>query len=382
VTAQAAHGLVQPPTRQARYEVGAKIADGGMATIYLGRRTADRQLVAIKRIRNDHASNEDFVRMFLDEASLSARLCHPAIVRSFELVVEHSGTFLAMELLRGHSLWSVWDACRVRGVRLRPEVVAWIGARVAEGLHYAHELVDERGRPLDIVHRDVNATNIFVTYDGAVKILDFGLAKSQGRASKTAAGVIKGKVAYMSPEQAVGAPIDRRTDLFALGVTLWELACDRRLFKHVDEVETLRRVHAAEVPDPATLVRGFPQALSRVLLKALERDRDLRYATCAALARDLDAFVSGRAGQRELATMMRQLFPEHAERIESGTFVGTAARSEEVVPVPAPPLPPASTTPSSDQTIAVPFARWPSVLALLLLALAAALVVAVLTGHA
>jgi serine/threonine-protein kinase len=308
------------PPSLGRYEIGAKLADGGMATIYLGRRTVDRQLVAIKRIREDYAKSDDFLRMFLDEATLSARLRHPRIVRSFELVREGRAAFIAMELLRGQSLWSVWDACRMRGIRLRCEIIAWIGARVAEGLHYAHELADERGRPLEVVHRDVNATNIFVTYDGDVKILDFGLAKASNRASRTAAGIIKGKVAYMSPEQAIGAPIDRRTDLFALGTTLWELACDRRLFKHVDEIETLRRVHAAEVPDPGTLVRGFPQELSRVILKALERDRDRRYATGAALSCDLDAFVGRRAGQRELGTMMRELFSADAERMESGTI--------------------------------------------------------------
>jgi serine/threonine-protein kinase len=308
------------PPSLGRYEIGAKIADGGMATIYLGRRTVDRQLVAIKRIREDYAKSDDFLRMFLDEATLSARLRHPRIVRSFELVREGRAAFIAMELLRGQSLWSVWDACRMRGIRLRSEIIAWIGARVAEGLHYAHELADERGRPLEVVHRDVNATNIFVTYDGDVKILDFGLAKASHRASRTAAGIIKGKVAYMSPEQAIGAPIDRRTDLFALGTTLWELACDRRLFKHVDEIETLRRVHAAEVPDPGTLVRGFPRELSRVILKALERDRDRRYATGAQLSCDLDAFAGGRAGQRELGTMMRELFSADAERVESGTI--------------------------------------------------------------
>ena len=146
-------------------------------------------------------------------------------------------------------------------------MVAWIGARVADGLHYAHELKEREGSVLsaflDIFHRDVNATNIFVTYEGGIKIIDFGLAKAANRASKTAAGVIKGKVAYMSPEQAIGAPIDRRTDVFALGTTLWELACDRRLFKHTDEVETLKRVHAAEVPVPTKLVDQFPAELSR-----------------------------------------------------------------------------------------------------------------------
>jgi serine/threonine-protein kinase len=298
------------PWRLGSYELGAKIADGGMASVYVGRRSTDRQLVAIKRIRDDYANSREFVAMFLDEARILARMHHPGIVRTLEIERDGAGVFIAMELLRGHSLWTLWDACRVRGERLSFPMIAWIGARVAESLHYAHELVDERGVPLEVVHRDVNATNIFVTYDGAIKVIDFGLARSANRSSKTAAGIIKGKVAYMSPEQAIGAPIDRRTDLFALGITLWELACDRRLFKHADEVETLKRVHAAEVPDPTTLVRRFPLPLARAIMRALERDVDRRYPTGAELARDLDAFALGYAGQVEIAAMIQDLFPD------------------------------------------------------------------------
>ena len=168
------------------------------------------------------------------------------------------------------------------------------------------------------MHRDVNATNIFVTYDGDIKVIDFGLAKAANRASKTAAGVIKGKVAYMSPEQAVGAPIDRRTDVFALGTTLWELACDRRLFKRSDDVETLRRVHAAEVPDATRIVDGFPPQLWRILERALARDKDRRYRTAAELARDLDDVAlrdePRRGGPRPVAKVMRELFAEDQAR--------------------------------------------------------------------
>ena len=313
VTAAIAGSTRPTPRDVGRYQVGPKVADGGMATIFMGRRVADGQLVAIKRIRQEFARNPEFLTMFLDEARLVARLRHPSIVRHFEVGGQGPTAFIAMELLHGQSLWSVWDACRGRGIRLRSEVVAWVGARVAEALHYAHELIDERGQPLEIVHRDVNATNIFVTYEGSVKIIDFGLAKATDRVSKTAAGIIKGKIAYMSPEQAVGAPIDRRTDIFALGTTLWELACDRRLFKHTDEVETLKRVHAAEVPDPAKLVRGFQPSLARTILRALARDREHRYPNGDALARDLDdcaRSACGHMGSTEMATMMRELFPQ------------------------------------------------------------------------
>ena len=160
-----------------------------MAAVYVARRD-DGEIVAIKRIREEFARNQEFLTMLLDEAKIVSQLRHPNIVRYYELGNEDGQAFLAMELLSGQSLWSVWEACRARGVRLRYEMTAWIGARVADGLHYAHELADGAPgaqKPLGIVHRDVNATNIFVTYDGDIKIIDFGLAKAANRVSKTAA---------------------------------------------------------------------------------------------------------------------------------------------------------------------------------------------------
>jgi serine/threonine-protein kinase len=297
--------------------VRAKIADGGMAVLHVARRN-DGEIVAIKMIRDELSRNEEFLTMFLDEAKIVGLLRHPNIVRYHELCTEGGRAFIAMELLFGQSLWSVWDACRQRGVRLRYDMIAWIGARVCDALHYAHELRGgegpESGHALGIVHRDVNATNVFVTYDGVVKVIDFGLAKAANRASKTAAGVIKGKVAYMSPEQAVGAPVDRRTDVFALGITLWELACDRRLFKQADDVDTLKRVHAAEVPDPTLLVEGFPSTLWAILRRALARDPEDRYSTAAEMARALDSFVGGAVDSKVVAEVMQELFVEERAR--------------------------------------------------------------------
>ncbi len=284
-----------------------------MATVYVAR--TEGRLVALKTILGEYARNEEFVRMFLDEARLVSRLAHPNIVRTFAAGREGATAFIAMELLAGQSLLAVWDACRARGVRLRYEMTAWIGARVAEGLQYAHGLRDERGEPCHIVHRDVNPSNVFLTYDGEVKIIDFGLAKAANRASKTATGVIKGKIAYMSPEQAMGEPVDRRTDVFALATTLWELACDRRLFRGDDEVATLERVQAARVPDPTRLVAGFPPGLWRPLERALARDREERTATAAELGRELDAFAGPAMGAAAVADVVRELFPEGRARL-------------------------------------------------------------------
>lgn len=311
------------PSRLGKYDVRAKLAEGGMASIYVGTLAAgaggpdDPPVVALKVIREDLSRSREFVNMLVDEASLLERLRHPNIVSHYRLGVEGSRVFLAMELLVGQSLWDVWQACRDHGVRLRYDLLAWVGARVADGLHFAHETKGDDGRPLGIVHRDVNQTNVFVTYAGGVKLLDFGLAKAESRLSKTASGVIKGKVAYMAPEQARGGPIDRRADLFALGVMLWELATDRRLFKQADDIETLKRVSAAQVPDPLTLVAGFPPALWAILRRALARDPDQRYPTAQALAHDLDAFSrsEGRTLDKAMvADAMRSLFPDDAER--------------------------------------------------------------------
>jgi len=317
VTSGSAPPLVSPPLmRLGPYEVRARIAEGGMAAVYVASR--DGQLVALKMIREEYVRNEEFLKMFLDEGKIVSRLRHPNIVQTFDLGSEQGQAFIAMELLSGQSLHAVWDACRARGVRLTYPMIAWIGARVADALHYAHELRDEQGRPCDIVHRDVNPSNVFITYEGVVKVIDFGLAKAANRASKTATGVIKGKVAYMSPEQAMGEPLDRRSDVFALGTTLWELACDRRLFKGDDEVHTLERVHRAKVPDPTRLVAGFPPALWAALEPALARDPEARYATAAQMARALDALAGPAMNESAVAGVMRELFPQERGAAATG----------------------------------------------------------------
>jgi serine/threonine-protein kinase len=311
--------LAAMPSRLGRYEVRGKVAEGGMAVVYVGRflgLPGDSRVVALKVIKGAYSANREFVNMFLDEAKLVSRLIHPNIVRLYELGAEAGELYIAMEFLRGQSLWQVWQSCRERSVRLRYDTIAWMGARIADALHYAHELHDENGTHLQIVHRDVNATNIFVTYDGDVKVIDFGLAKAENRVSRTAAGVIKGKAAYMSPEQTIGKPLDRRTDVFALGTTLWELSVDRRLFKEDDDVATLKRVHAADVPDPCALVDGYPAELSRILRRALAREKEDRYATAEQFARDLDAFADMYAREERAHEPAREVGAEHAARAQ------------------------------------------------------------------
>jgi serine/threonine-protein kinase len=288
-----------------------------MATVYLGRVTgaaADAtapRVVALKVIKEEYCRHPEFVTMFLDEAKIISRLQHPNLVQVIELGTEGDRLFIAMELLLGQSLWDVWNACRMRGVRLRYDLAAWLGARVAEGLHHAHEMRDADGHPLMLVHRDVNQTNILVTYEGHVKVIDFGLAKAKGRAYKTAAGVVKGKIAYLAPEQVAGQGVDRRADIFALGTTLWELTVDRRLFRAKDDAETLQRIYAADIPDPTKLVEGYPPALWAILKRALARDRQERYASASEVAAALDQFARSEGRTVDagaLSSVMRELF--------------------------------------------------------------------------
>ncbi|MBV9948088.1 MAG: serine/threonine protein kinase, partial [Myxococcales bacterium] len=282
-----------PLERVGDYEVCAPIAEGGMASVWLARSiAAPERLVALKVIKPEFARNQEFVAMFLDESRIASRLSHPNIVSVVAVGRGDGQPFLAMELLRGPTLLALGNAAHARGTRLPCDVVAWIGARLADALHYAHERVDDRGAPEQLVHRDVNPANVIVTRDGIPKLIDFGLAKARDRIASTAFGIVKGKLAYLAPEQAHGRPADRRSDVFALGVTLWETSLDRRLFLEDTDVETIRRVREAEVPDPLTLDARYPRGLAEVVRRALARDPDERYQTAAELRDALDRHLS------------------------------------------------------------------------------------------
>jgi serine/threonine-protein kinase len=299
-----------PLERLGEYEILAPISQGGMGSVSLGR-PVERpdELVALKVIRAEHGRNKDFVAMLLDEAGIASRLSHPNILSIRALGRDHDRHFLVMELLRGRTLLDLCKTAHARGKRLPHGIVAWIGARIADALHYAHELADDQGAPRHVVHRDVNPANIFVTQEGVPKLIDFGLAKARDRIASTAIGVVKGKLAYLAPEQAHGKPADRRSDIFALGVTLWETALDRRLFHDDSDVETIRRVREAEVPDPATLEEGFPRGLADAIKGALARDPDARWQTAAELRDALDAYIAT-TGETVDASSVRALFHE------------------------------------------------------------------------
>jgi eukaryotic-like serine/threonine-protein kinase len=332
------------PKQLGKYEVGAKIGGGGMATVYIGRATLEdgtEERVALKVIRDELAHEEQFRSMFIDEAKILAQLSHPNVIRTLEYGVTGQHRFIAMELLSGRTYSDVWELLASKGETLSPALAAWICARIAEGLHCAHELVDETDQPLGVIHRDVNPSNIFLTHSGEAKLIDFGLAKARVRVSKSADGIVKGKIPYLAPEQAHGKPIDRRIDVYALGATLWESVTMKRLFKRDTDVDTLRAIREAKVPDVRTMIEGFPPDLWYIIEKSLREDRDARYETADEFRKELDEFIE--AEQRsvsmgeELSAMLTRLFPGQEELQAKWARAASSVRLPvHTMPPPAP----------------------------------------------
>jgi serine/threonine protein kinase len=288
-------------TRLGRYELLRLIATGGMAHVWVARQRGEfgfARTVAIKVIRPEQARNATFRRMFLDEARLAAGISHPNVIHVLDLGEQDDVVFLAMELVEGATLAQLlgWGAAGEPEAltRLPPGIVARIVAEMAAGLHAAHELTDEGGTPLHLVHRDVSPQNILVSLDGVAKIADFGIAKAFGRrTAETEAGQVKGKWSYLSPEQIRREPLDRRSDVFSAGIVLWEALAGRRLFRGEDVLDTVERVKGAPIPDPCAIAPDVPAGLAQVALKALERDPVRRFQTAAELSDALEEAARG-----------------------------------------------------------------------------------------
>ncbi|MBN2360502.1 MAG: protein kinase [Deltaproteobacteria bacterium] len=305
-----------------RYTLLYELAAGGMATLYLARVSGPagfQKLVAIKRIHPHLAKEPSFVEMFLDEARIAAGIQHPNVAQIYELgQVEHS-FFIVMEYVEGESLARFARAylalLREASIPQRMPIreCAAIVAEAAAGLHAAHELRGPDGQPLQLVHRDVSPHNILLTYDGFVKLVDFGVAKARGRVQTTTERSLKGKLAYMSPEQVQARTLDRRSDIFSLGIVLYEMTCGRRLFKHEVEIETLRQILEDEIVPPHNLVSHYPPALEQVVMRALHRDREQRFLTADEMRRALQAAlleIGPPVGASEIAALMQQVFPD------------------------------------------------------------------------
>lgn len=282
--------------REQRYRVIERIAAGGMAEVFRAESAGlegFKKKVAIKRVLPHLASKAEFMGMFLDEARLSAHLNHSNCVQVFDIGQGDGTFFIVMEMVDGADLKAIIEQQRKVGRPVPTEEAVLICVRICEGLAYAHELRDEAGRELHIVHRDMSPPNVLVTRYGEVKIVDFGLAKANSQLEESQPGIIKGKFGYLSPEAAQGHQVDQRTDIFAVGIILWEMLAGRRLFQGKTDLETVRLVQRAEVPDVRQFNPLVPESVVQVLGHALAGDPNLRYASARQLGYDLNHVLFG-----------------------------------------------------------------------------------------
>jgi serine/threonine-protein kinase len=295
-----------------RYALYGEVASGGMATVHLGRLLGPvgfSRTVAIKRLHPQFAKDPQFVAMFLDEARLAARIRHPNVIPTLDVVAVAGEVFLVMEYVHGESLSQLVRATKAQGERIPLPIAAHVMAGVLHGLHAAHEARNERGEPLGIVHRDVSPQNVLVGTDGVARVLDFGVAKAVGRLVSTDDGAIKGKLAYMAPEQVRGQPVTARTDVFAAAIVLWEIITGRRLFAGDNAGESVHQVLEAAVDPPSRWAPGVPAALDTVVMRGLERDPAARFASAKEMAVALERSL-GLVSPREVGEWVEQIASE------------------------------------------------------------------------
>lgn len=306
-----------PASRVGKYEVIARLGKGGMAQVHLAVARGlggFNKLVVLKRL---DSSDESFRQMFLDEARLAALLHHPNVVQTYEVSETHGSYFIAMEYLEGQPFDKVIREMKKLQQHLEPRFCARMVADALSGLHYTHELRDYAGVPLGVVHRDISPHNLFVTYDGNVKVLDFGVAKTSAKRSETAVGVLKGKLAYMAPEQAAGQPLDRRADLFSMGVVLWELLTLERLRTADSAAGVLNEALQGYLPDVNRIRDGVPRQLESVLWQALAHYPHRRYGTAQEMRDALVEYLTTEpCSSEELAELMQRRFGPLRERMQ------------------------------------------------------------------
>jgi serine/threonine protein kinase len=302
-----------------KYYLLERINVGGMAEVFRAKAygvEGFERLVAVKRILPNIAEDKEFIRMFVDEAKIAVQLNHANIAQIFDLGVVENSYYIALEHVHGRDLRAIFDRCRQKTEPMPIAQAAFVIMKVCEGLDYAHNKRDQSGRELNLVHRDVSPQNVLVSFEGEVKLIDFGIAKAAGKGSKTQAGILKGKFGYMSPEQVRGLPIDRRSDIFSCGIVLYELLTGERLFVGESDFSTLEKVRNVEILPPSTYNRRIPDELERIVLKALAKDVEDRYQNAIDLHDELQAFVYT-AGEfysrKDLAAWMKGTFAREIE---------------------------------------------------------------------
>jgi len=303
------------------YRLVRKLGTGGMAEVFLAAQRMQGGVirpVVVKAILPHLVEDQRFVEDFLREARVAAMLSHPNIVHIHDVSVLDGRPCIVMEFLKGRDLWTVLSRLGDQGAAVGPQAAAAVVAQASAALDYAHRKRDRKGRPLDLVHRDISPHNLFVTREGQVRVLDFGIAKSAFQQHRTESGVIKGKLAYMAPEQARGKDVDHRADLFALGVVLWEMVAGQRLFARDDAFQTVTAMFHDDVPTPSS-VRPVPEALEAIVMKTLQRDPTDRYDSCESLTLALRGWlheVGAAPEQRLVQGLLSKTIPES----EDGEF--------------------------------------------------------------
>jgi serine/threonine-protein kinase len=344
--------------RIGKYEVLDHLASGGMGQVYLARSTGlggfERRVV-VKTLDPGNDDDEAFVTMFLDEARLLGQLHHQYIAPIYEVGCDEDGRYyLVMDYVHGETAEAVWKRRSKRGSLLPQPFTLTIVSAVASALDYAHSLTGRDGAPLNVVHRDVSLSNVMVGYDGAVKLIDFGIAKAANRATKTAVGMLKGKLAYLAPEQILHKPIDHRTDIFALGIVLYELTTMTRAFRGESDLITLERITTGEFAPPSEVVPGYPAELEAIVMKAMRLDPDARYQSAGAMGRALEAFAGVRGmslGHAAITGEMAQLFSEKRRRFaRSSADVTTDTALKGLTSTPDPDAEITPVTPMQDLT--------------------------------
>src|SRR6185436_4544067 len=311
---------MRKPTIFGKYLLLERVNVGGMAEVFIAKAfgvEGFERILAIKKILPTMAEDEEFITMFIDEARISVQLNHANIVHIHELGKHDEAYFIAMEYVSGRDLRTILERYRRRKELMPTAQAVFVTSKICEGLDYAHRKKDARGQELHIIHRDVSPQNILCSYEGEVKIIDFGIAKAANRSQKTQAGILKGKFGYMSPEQVRGLPIDRRSDVFAVGVILYEMLTGEKLFVGESDFSTLEKVRNAEVPLPTQFNPNIPAGLEKVVMKALTREAEDRYQWASDLQEDLMRFLlAGDAiySAKHLSTFMKDAFAEDLNR--------------------------------------------------------------------
>jgi serine/threonine protein kinase len=338
---------VNKPIPFGKYYLLDRINTGGMAEVFRAKAfgvEGFERLVAVKRILPTIAEDVDFITMFIDEAKIAVQLNHANIAQIFDLGKVGESYFIALEYVHGRDLRALYDLTVKLGEPMPTAMACYVIMKVCEGLDYAHNKRDASGRDLELVHRDVSPQNILISFDGEVKLIDFGIAKAAGKAGVTQAGILKGKFGYLSPEQVEGEEIDRRSDLFGVGIVLYELLTNHRLFAGDSDFSTIEKVRNVEVPRPSIHNKNVSDALEAIVLKALARDRAVRFQTAMELHDELQKFLYSRGepfGRRDLSAWMKKRFADEAsgdhQVAEDERNESTEAERTDVAPILEPP---------------------------------------------